>query len=231
MASRVGVAAEQILDASAIGARRRAEDACERAWLCAVRCAPRRSERIFVVGLVARRDRLHRGIEQRDLRREKIAEQPGDAPRHIDARAADRGRRQHFDAGDAPGGMVPDRPAAHQRKALCDLLAAGAQRRAAPQVDHDARGASRHASADGARTTSSAASRPRSIAVWRRQSARIGGEEIAAGRQHVAPSAARRAGRAGRDATAVESGEQRGAFGSGARLPVPDRRVLRGARP
>ena len=67
--------------------------------------------------------------------------------------------------------------------------------------------------------TSSAASRPRSIAVWRRQHTRIGGEEIAPGRQHVAASARRRAGRSGRNPPAVERGEQRGALGRGARLP------------
>ena len=51
--------------------------------------------------------------------------------------AAHRRGRQHFDAGDAAGRMVPDRPAAHQRKPLRDLLAAGAQRGAAPQIDDD----------------------------------------------------------------------------------------------
>ena len=53
----------------------------------------------------------------------------------------------------------------------------------------------------------------------RRQRARIGGEEIAAGRQHVAPPARRRAGRARRDAAAVERREQRRALGRGACLP------------
>ena len=52
------------------------------------------------------------------------------------ARPADGGR-QHFDAGDAAAGMVPDRPAAHQRQTLRDLLAAGAQGGAAPQIDDD----------------------------------------------------------------------------------------------
>ena len=53
----------------------------------------------------------------------------------------------------------------------------------------------------------------------RRQGARIGGEEIAAGRQHVAPPARRRAGGAGRDAAAVERREQRRALRRGALLP------------
>ena len=50
-------------------------------------------------------------------------------------------------------------------KPLRDLLAAGAQRGAAPEVDDDARAASRRGVCRCARTTSSAASRPRSIAV------------------------------------------------------------------
>ena len=53
----------------------------------------------------------------------------------------------------------------------------------------------------------------------RRQGARIGGEEIAAGRQHVAPPARRRAGGPRRDAAAVERCEQRRALGFGACSP------------
>ena len=120
----VGVAAEQILDAGAIGAGRGAENAIEARF---DRPAARRGERIFVVVFVARRDRLHRGIDQRDLRRKEIAEQSGNAPGDVDARAAHGRGRQHFDAGDAAARRLPDRPAAHQRKALRDLLAAGAQ--------------------------------------------------------------------------------------------------------
>ena len=62
--------------------------------------------------------------------------------------AAHRGGRQHFDAGDAAARMIPDRPAAHQRQALRDLLAAGAQGGAAPKIDHDRARHVRHASAD-----------------------------------------------------------------------------------
>ena len=43
----------------------------------------------------------------------------------------------------------------------------------------------------------------------RRHGARIGGEQVAAGRQHVGAAARRRAGRAGRDVAAVERGKQR----------------------
>ena len=53
----------------------------------------------------------------------------------------------------------------------------------------------------------------------RRQRARIGGEKIAAGRQHVAAAARRRTGRTGRNAAAVERGKQCRALSFGARLP------------
>ena len=167
---------------------------------------------------LARGDRLHRGVDQRDLRRKEIAKQSGNAPGDIDAGAADRGGRQHFDAGDAAAGVVPDRPAAHQRKALRDFLAAGAQRGAAPQIDDDG---ARHVAVglqmrahDFVGGEAAELHRGR-----RRQRARIGGEEIAAGRQHVAPPARRRAGRARRDAAAVERRDQRRALGLGARVP------------
>ncbi len=83
----IGVAAEQVLDAGAIDAGRGAEDAVEPR--AAAGSAARRRQRVFVVVFLARRDRLHRGIDQRDLRRKQIAEQSGNAPGDIDAR---RGR-------------------------------------------------------------------------------------------------------------------------------------------
>ena len=100
-------------------------------------------------------------------------------------RPSDR-RRQHLDAGDAAGRGVPLRPAAHQRKSLSDFLAAGAQRGRAPEVDHQrARpvamvlhvapqhfGSSGFADVEGGR---------------RRHGARVGGEEVAAGRQDIDP--------------------------------------------
>ncbi len=82
----VGVAAEQILDARAIGAGRRAENAIKARRALAVAGAPGRRERILVICLVARRHRLHGGVDQRDLRRKQIAKQPGNAPGDVDAR-------------------------------------------------------------------------------------------------------------------------------------------------
>ena len=53
----------------------------------------------------------------------------------------------------------------------------------------------------------------------RGQCARIGGEEVAAGRQHVAASARGRAGGSGRNTTAVERGNQRVTLGASACRP------------
>ena len=184
----------------------------------AVGCTARGGERIFVAVLIARRDRLHGGVDERDLRREQIAEQSGNAPGDIDARTADGRRRQHFDAGDAAARRLPDRPATHQRKSLRDLFAAGAQRGAAPQIDHHCA----HHLAVGLqmRAHDLVGGEPAELhRRRRRQGARIGGEEVAAGRQHVAPPARRRAGRPRRDAAAVERCEQRRALSLGACSP------------
>ena len=62
----VGVLADQILDARPVDARRGAEDAIQTSAVGAVRLR----QRVLIVGLIARRDRLHRGVDQRDLRRE-----------------------------------------------------------------------------------------------------------------------------------------------------------------
>ena len=131
---------------------------------------------------------------------------------------SDRAGGQNLDAGNTAGGVIPSRAAAHQRETLGDLLAAGTQRRAAPQVDDER---ARHLAVRlqmGADHL--AGGEPAEVHGCRgRQRARIGSEEIAAGRQHVASSARRCTGRAGRHAAAVERSEQGGSFGCGARLP------------
>ena len=214
----VGITAEQILDAGAVSAGRVAEDAVEAGRSADFAGAPCRGERIFLVAFIARGDGLHRRVDERDLRGKKIAEQAGNAPGHVDPRAAHGGGRQHFDAGDAAAGAVPERPAAHQRKALRDLLAAGAQRGAAPEVDDDR--AQELAVRLQMRAHDLVGGEPAEVhGGRRRQGARIGGEEIAAGRQHVAPPARRRAGGAGRDAVAVERRKKRRALRRGALLP------------
>ena len=163
-------------------------------------------------------DQPHRRVDQRDLRREQVAEQAGNAPSDIDARASHGGGRQHLDAGDACACRVPDRPAAHQREALGDLLAAGPQRGAAPQIDDE--GARHLAMRLEIEADHIVGGEPAELHRGRRrQHARIGGVEIAAGWQHVAPAALRRAGGAGLHALAVERGKQSGALRRGAGLP------------
>ena len=130
----VGVAAEQILDAGAVGAGRRAEDAIEprRRPLRAVRPASgfssSASSRAATACTAASISAICAGKRSRNSPEMRQVTSTRARP--------DRGGRQHFDAGDAAAGMIPDRPAAHQRKTLRDLLAAGAQSGAAPQIDH-----------------------------------------------------------------------------------------------
>ena len=221
----IGFAAEQIFNAGAVGARRGAEDAIESSGAA---CAPRLGQWIFVGRFVARGDCLHGGIEKRDLRRKEIAEQSGNAPGDIDARAAHGGGRQDLDAGHAAAGMIPDRPATHQREPLRDLFATRAQSGAAPKIDHD--GARQFAMALQVRAHDFVGGEAAEIhGGRRRQGARIGGEEIAAGRQHIAPPARRRTGRTRRDAAAVEGRDKRGALGL-RRLPATADRPSRRAR-
>ena len=219
----VCILADQVLDAGPVGARCSAEDAGEARL---ARRAARGGEWVLVGRLLARRDRARRRVDQRDLRREEIAKQPGDAPRDVEPCTAERGGRLHLDAGDAAGAEVPHGSAAHQGEPLRDLLAAGAQRRAAPQVDHQR---ARHlAVLLQIEADHLVGGEPAEVdGGLRRQRARIGGEQIASGRQHVAPLALRRSRRPGRDAPAVERGEERGAFAGGrgrirgVALPLP----------
>jgi hypothetical protein len=214
----IGVAAQQMLDAGAVDPGRGTEDAMKMWHAFAVRGTADSCERIIAVILVARRHRLHRGIDERDLRRKQIAKQSGNAPGDIYTCPAHRGSRQHFDAGDAAARVLPDRPAAKKRKALGDLLAAGAQRGAAPQIDDDR---ARHVAMNlQMRAHHFVGGEPAELHRGRRrQGARIGGEQIAAGRQHVAPSARRRTGRSRRDTAPVKRADQCLALRRGAGMP------------
>ena len=88
-----------------------------------------------------------------------------------------------------------------------DIVAAGAHRRAAPEIEHDA--ARPFAVVPGVTRDDFLGGAPADLPGGaRRHGARIDAEEIAPGRQHVEPPARRRAGRARRDKTAVERGEQ-----------------------
>ena len=227
-AERVAVAIvpEQIFDAGAVGSRSGAEDAGERGGVVDSG-APCRRQRVLRIGFLACGNRASRGVQQRDLPRKEIAEQAGYAPGHVDARSPGCRRRQHLDAGDASGRVVPGGPAAHQREALRHLLAARSQRRAAPKVDDERAG---HLAVRlQMRANHLVGCEPAEVHRGRRrQHAGIGGEEIAAGRQHIAASARWRAGRTGRDASAVERGKEGGALGGGTRRPRRLRRIRRG---
>ena len=175
-------------------------------------------QRIFRGVFVTRGDGGRGRVDQCDLRREHVAKETRDAPGHIDARPAQTRRRQHVDCGDATGRGIPLRAAAHQPKPLRDLLAAGAQRGAAPKVD-DQRArpvavilpvaaqnllGSRLAKLEGGR---------------RRHGTGIGGEEVAAGGKDVFAPTRRRAGGAGGDMAAIERRKQRPTLGLRAFLP------------
>ena len=184
----------------AIGARRRAEDARQRGALEA-------GQRIVVGAFLERGDGPDRGGEKRDLARKDVAEEAGDAQGHVDARPAEHGERQDLEAADAVRRHVPGRAAAEQREGLREIVAAGAHRRRAPEVEHDAlrpfavilRIAREHLLGGAAADLPGVAGRGR---------ARIDGEEIAPGRQHVEPAARRRAGRARRHEAPVERAEE-----------------------
>ena len=62
---------------------------------------------VLVLGLIERADGADGAIEQRDLRREGVAEEAGDAQGDIDARAAELGQRDDLVAGDAERATGP----------------------------------------------------------------------------------------------------------------------------
>ena len=124
------------------------------------------------------------------------------------------GERQHLDAGDAAGGLVPDRPHAEIGQRLGEIVAAGAQRGRRPEVDHERARilalilqVAAHDLLGGAHADHRGGAR--------RNGARIDRGEIASGRQHVGAPARRRAGGARRHAASVERRQQRGALAAG----------------
>ena len=70
----VRVMADQILDARAVNAGRGAEYALKARCIRALAAATRCGQWIFIVRFVARRHRLHGGVDQGDLRGKQIAE-------------------------------------------------------------------------------------------------------------------------------------------------------------
>jgi len=126
------VMAEHIFNTGAVGAGRAAENPIEADCAGAVGGAARCGERIIRMVFITRRDRLHRRVDQRDLRRKQIAEQSRYPPGDVDPGTSDRCDRQNFDASHASGRAFPDRAAAKKRKPLRYFFAAGAQRGASP---------------------------------------------------------------------------------------------------
>ena len=203
----------------AIGAGRRAK--------YSRRLAFKTGQRIVFGALLERGDGANGGGEQRDLARKDVAEQAGNAQRHVDPRPAQHGQRQHLKAVDARRRGVPGRPAADQRKGLREIIAAGAHRRRAPQVEDDALRpfamVLRVALAD---LFGGAA--PDLPGVASRGRARIDGVEVAAGRQNVEAPARRRASRPGRHESSAERAQQAKGFGGAAGGHALAQRVARG---
>ena len=142
-------------------------------------------------------------VEQRDLRREGIAEKPGDAQRDVNAGAVEQAERQDLDAGNPVRGAVPQRARAEQGERLGEVVAAGAHVGGAP-------GRQRHRARPVAVLLNVALDQQRRRPPaempggrgW--HGARVDREEVAPGRQHVRTAAGRRAARSGLDEPALE---------------------------
>ena len=226
----VDFAADQVFDARAVGARRGAEDA--RKSGAPLPFAARRaaasgfsspvSSRAATALTAASSSAICAGNRSRN--RPEIRQVTSTRGRPIAAQGS-TSTPVH-----AAGGMIPSRPAAHQREPLRDLLAAGAQRRAAPEVDHQrARhlAVSLHVAAD-----DFVGGEPAEIHRGRRrQGARIGGEHDC-GRSASRPAAR---GAASRRDRARCGGRRARRAGRGVRCPrwpaEPGRPHRRGARP
>src|SRR6185437_5332080 len=177
--------------------------------------APKTGERIVAGAFFKRGDGADRGREQRDLAWEHVAEQAGNAQRHVDPRPPQHRERQNFEAADAGGRRIPDRTAAEEREGLREIVAAGAHGRRAPEVEHDAlrpfavvlRVALEDFVGGAAADLPGVAGRGRT---------RIDGVEIAAGRQNVEPATRGRAGRPGRNKASAKRAQEAKQFGGAA---------------
>ncbi len=159
---------------------------------------------VLLVGLLLGGGQAHRVVQQGDDVREGVAEEAGDAQRHVDARAAQLLQRDRLQAGDPAGGVVPDRAHAEQGEGLGDVVAGGAHRAGAPEREPD-RGRVGAVVVGGVpldqRGGERLAGLPGELAG---DGLRVDGVEVAAGRQHVDQAAQRRAGGAGRDEAALQ---------------------------
>ena len=80
---------------------------------------------------------MHRIIDQIDQLRKRIPEKTADARGHIDARALQFGKWNHFDAGKLPILRPPYRPYAEQCQNLRHIIAMGTHGTGAPDADGD----------------------------------------------------------------------------------------------
>ena len=156
--------------------------------------------------------------------RECVPEEPGDPHRDIDPRTPNFLQRAHREAGDPPGGIVPDGLTADQREHFGDVIALGAHGRRAPDGQPDRAGV-----APGVgqvpgqqRVGQRGPGRP---GVAGRDGLRVHGVEVAAGGQHVDQPAGGGPGRPGRDVPAVQRRQQVGHLVGG---PGQPRHHLRG---
>src|SRR5262249_19298122 len=103
----IDVAPQQVLDTGAIGSGRRAENTRNRRTCVRGRCAAGGGKRVLVGRLLARGDRAHGGVDERNLGGEQVPEQTRNSPGHIDPRPPGTRRGQNLAAGDAAGGLIP----------------------------------------------------------------------------------------------------------------------------
>ncbi|MNP00890.1 hypothetical protein D3C76_926880 [compost metagenome] len=89
-------------------------------------------QRIQVIRLIERGDRLHGRIEQADQVGEGIAEETRYTQGHVHPRTIKQAQRQNFKVVHPLTAGGPNRSHAHQRHGLGDIVAAGAHGRSAP---------------------------------------------------------------------------------------------------
>ena len=137
---------DQLLNAGAVGARLRAEDAIAGARLHLVQRRVRGTRQFFQVVLarevlfrrfVERDDELDGAIHERDEVRERVAEEAADAERDIDTRPAQTLERHDGQILNAARLRIPDGFHAEQRQHLGDVVTLGSHLRGAPGADAD----------------------------------------------------------------------------------------------
>ena len=94
---------------------------------------PGGGERVAARGLVEAGDGPGRRVEERDLGRERVAEEPRHAKGHVHPRAVEEVEGEDLEPGDPPGARLPRRPHSHEGESLRDVVAAGSHVRRAPR--------------------------------------------------------------------------------------------------